>query len=59
MPAARVRQRLASFLPVPAAATALVAGWVVLAVSEEWAASEEWAVLAASVESVESVESEA
>jgi len=28
---------------------------VVLAVSEEWAASEEWAVLAASVESVESV----
>ena len=53
MPAARVRQRLASFLPVPAAATALVAVWVVLAASEEWGASAEWAVL------VESVESEA
>ena len=52
MPAARVRPRLASFLPVPAAATALVAGWVVLEVSEEWAASEEWAVLVESVESV-------
>jgi len=55
VPAARVRPRLASFLPVPAAATALVAVWVVLAASEEWGASAEWAewaVLAASVASV-------
>jgi hypothetical protein len=50
-PAVHVRRQLASFPPVPAAATALVEGWVVLAASVEWAASAAWVVLAAWVES--------